>query len=371
MGSLYRNLVRPAAFLQDSEKAHDRIIRLLNFFSQSKRRTALLRPLYSTKDLTSNVFGLTFPNPLGLAAGFDKFGFAVPAWPSLGFGFTELGGVTFHAQNGNKKPRLFRANSELALINRMGFNNPGAEGMSKTLAEWKARGLWPSNPVGINLAKSMVTPLEDAATDYSKSIDLLWDAGDFFVINVSSPNTPGLRDLQESNSALNQIIDDCLDINKQKANEHSSNPKPILIKISPDLSLDTLDNIITSFMNKIDGIVATNTTTTRPKATTPQAEKIFSEDGGLSGAPLNEKSTELIRHIFHKTEGNLPIIGVGGIMNSGDAWKKITAGASLLQLYTGLVFEGPGIANEIVSGLRNKIKEKGFTNISEAIGSEV
>ena len=369
MGSLYRNLIRPAAFLQDSEKAHDRIIRLLNFFSQSKRRTALLRPLYSTKDLTSNVFGLTFPNPLGLAAGFDKFGSAVPAWPSLGFGFTELGGVTFHAQNGNKKPRLFRANSELALVNRMGFNNPGAEGMSKTLDEWKARGLWPSSPVGINLGKSMVTPLEDAAMDYSKSIDLLWNAGDFFVINVSSPNTPGLRDLQES-LALNRIIDACVDINKKRADKHALDSKPILIKISPDLSLDLLDDIIDSSMKKIDGIVATNTTTARPETTTPQAEKIFSEGGGLSGAPLNEKSTELIRHIFQKTEGNLPIIGVGGIMNSDDAWKKITAGASLLQLYTGLVFEGPGIANEIVSGLRRKIKEKGFTNISEAIGSE-
>ena len=369
MGSLYRNLIRPAAFLQDSEKAHDRIIRLLNFFSQSKRRTTILRRLYSTKDLTSNVFGITFPNPLGLAAGFDKFGSAVPAWPSLGFGFTELGGVTFHAQNGNKKPRMFRINSEHALINRMGFNNSGAEGTSKTLSEWKARGLWPTSPVGINLAKSMVTPLENAATDYSKSIDLLWNVGDFFVINVSSPNTPGLRDLQESISALNHIIDNCSEVNIQKADEHSSNPKPILIKISPDLSLDSMDNILASSASKIDGIVATNTTTTRP-ISTPQNEKIFLEEGGLSGAPLNEKSTELIRYIFNKTEGNLPIIGVGGIMNSDDAWNKITAGASLLQLYTGLIFEGPGITNEIVTGLRNKLKEKGFTNISEAIGSE-
>ena len=369
MGGLYRNLIRPVTFLQDSEKAHDRIINLLKFFSQSKRRTAILRQLYSTKDLSSTVFGLTFPNPLGLAAGFDKFGSAVPAWPSLGFGFTELGGVTFHAQNGNKKPRMFRVNSERALINRMGFNNPGAEGMSNTLDEWKARGLWPKNPVGINLAKSMVTPLEDAATDYSKSIDLLWNAGDFFVINVSSPNTPGLRDIQESNSALNQIIDDCSEINKRKGEENSLNPKPILIKISPDLSSEALDNILSSSTAKIDGIVATNTTTTRPTST-PQTEQIFSEVGGLSGAPLNDKSTELIRRIFNKTDGKLPIIGVGGIMNSDDAWNKITAGASLLQIYTGLVFEGPSITNDIVSGLRNKIKEKGFTNISEAIGSE-
>jgi dihydroorotate dehydrogenase len=336
----YRNFVRPVLFLQDSEAIHNRTLRMLAFASRHRSLRALAQSIYGAAAKPIDVFGLKFPNPIGLAAGMDKFAAALPIWECLGFGFTELGGVTWHAQPGNDAPRMFRAVPDRALINRMGFNNPGAETMARTLADWKRSGNWPKHPVGMNLGKSKVTPLDKAAEDYANSFRLLRDYADFFVVNVSSPNTPNLRQLQDK-AALDEILIALQEINTTR--------KPILVKIAPDLSVEAVDEILElASQRQLAGIVATNTTITRPQSDNP----VYTQTGGLSGAPLRQRSTEIIRHIHKQTAGKLPIIGVGGIFNAADAMEKIEAGASLLQIYTGLVYEGPAIVKTIVAGLR-------------------
>ena len=368
MSFLYRTILRPAVFLQDSEKAHNRIISTLARTSRSRLLTSLLGNLYSSPELPVKVIGLNFPNPLGIAAGMDKNGAAVPSWQSIGYGFCEIGGVTLHDQPGNPKPRMFRVAKEKALINRMGFNNIGAQALQKQLQFWKDKGLWPDSPVGINLGKSRVTPLKDAPSDYSGSIKILWKHADFFVINVSSPNTPGLRDLQEAKN-LELIIKKCCETNKECSNDEGNIEKPILVKIAPELDDGFLEDIVELVKKyNISGIVATNTTIERPETKNVSSEKIYKEIGGLSGVPLNSKSTEMIRKIYKKSDGKITIIGVGGIFTADDAWEKITAGASLIQLYTGLVFEGPGIAKNIISGLKKRVKDAGLNSISEAVG---
>jgi dihydroorotate dehydrogenase len=296
--------------------------------------------IFAAPRLPVEVFGLKFPNPVGLAAGMDKQAAAVPIWEQLGFGFCELGGVTWHPQPGNPKPRMFRVVDDGALINRMGFNNPGAAAMADRLAEWRARGQWPKHPVGINLGKSKITPLDKAADDYAMSLRVLYPHGDFFVINVSSPNTPNLRQLQDK-----AALDEVLAAVQQVRRDHAAR-KPILVKVAPDLSFEALDEIVElTGPRQVDGIVATNTTITRPSSD----NSTYSETGGLSGAPLRARCTEIIRHL---AQSRLPIIGVGGIFNAADAREKLQAGASLIQLYTGLVYEGPGIVREIVAGLK-------------------
>lgn len=332
--------MRPVLFLQDSESIHNRTLRLLAFAARHKSIRALTRSVYGASSKPVEAFGLKFPNPIGLGAGMDKFAAALPIWECLGFGFTELGGVTWHAQPGNDKPRMFRAISERALINRMGFNNPGAEAMARTLAEWKRSGNWPNHPVGINLGKSKITPLEKAAEDYANSFRALREYADFFVVNVSSPNTPNLRQLQDK-AALDEILVALQQIN-------TAPRKPILVKIAPDLSFEAIDEILDlAGQRQLAGIVATNTTIIRPQNNNP----VYSQTGGLSGAPLRQRSTEIIRHIHKQTAGKLPIIGVGGIFTVADAREKLEAGASLLQIYTSLVYEGPAIVKTIVSGL--------------------
>jgi dihydroorotate dehydrogenase len=327
------------------------------------------------------LFGLKFPNPIGLAAGMDKFAGAVPIWEKLGFGFCELGGVTWHAQPGNPAPRMFRAVTDEAIVNRMGFNNDGAEALAQKLAGWKKSGSWPEHPVGINLGKSKITPLEKAAEDYANSFRVLRGLADFFVVNVSSPNTPNLRQLQDK-AALDEILAAIQEINcgrdgvppSQIVNSgtptrHPSRP-PVLVKVAPDLSFEALDEILELVAPRnIAGMVATNTTITRPQTNDSAAQKIYGETGGLSGKPLRERSTEIIRHLYKQTKGKLPIIGVGGIFDADDAWEKITAGASLLQLYTGLVYEGPGITREIVTGLIQRLEIAGMKHLQEAVGS--
>ncbi len=368
MSLLYRIILRPAVFLQDSEKAHSRILSILSSISRSRFSLSMLRTLYRSPELPVKLFNLDFPNPIGVAAGMDKNGSAVPSWQSIGYGFCEIGGVTFHEQPGNPKPRMFRATKDKALINRMGFNNIGARALKEKLQFWKDKGLWPDSPVGINLGKSKVTPLEEAPSDYLGSIKILWNHADFFVINVSSPNTPGLRDLQESKN-LDSIIKNCCEINKQKSVEKGTLEKPLLVKIAPELGEGFLEDIVKLVKKyKLSGIVATNTTIQRPKAKHKSSEKVYQEKGGLSGAPLKDQSTEMIRKIFKMTNGKIPIIGVGGIFTADDAWEKITAGASILQLYTGLVFEGPSIAKNIVKGLNKRLKSEGFESISDAVG---
>jgi dihydroorotate dehydrogenase len=301
----------------------------------------------------------------------DKEALAVPAWAALGFGFSELGGVTWHAQPGNPPPRLFRARADEALINRMGFNNPGAETMAARLAQWRAAGLWPNHPVGINLGKSKITPLSEAAGDYARSFRALWQQADFFVVNVSSPNTPNLRQLQDK-AALDEILAALQEVNGELA-KRSPDPqslKPLLVKIAPDLSFEALDEILElAGPRKIAGLVATNTTIARPGSSRPDLRRVYAEAGGLSGRPLAARSTEVIRHLFRQTRGSLPIIGVGGIFNAADAWEKITAGASLVQIYTGLVYEGPGLAREIVAGLRARLAAEGLRELRDAVGS--
>jgi len=313
-----------------------------------------------------DLFGLHFPNPIGLAAGMDKFGEAVPAWAALGFGFTELGGVTWHAQPGNPTPRVFRAIEDEAIVNRMGFNNDGAEALAEKLQQWRTLGRWPKHPVGINLGKSKITPLEKAAEDYANSFRVLRELADFFVVNVSSPNTPNLRQLQDK-LALDEIFTALRQVQNQRPRGQS--PKPILVKVAPDLSFEALDEILQlAGPGNIAGIVATNTTIARPTSSDLAAQKVYAETGGLSGRPLRARSTEVIRHLYEQSRGKLPIIGVGGVFTAADAWEKITAGASLVQIYTGLVYQGPTVAKTIVSGLRAQLSRVGLTDLSQAVG---
>ncbi len=361
MGWCYRRLLRPLLFLQDSEAAHNRVLAGLAWAGRGRLLASLANVCYGAPEMSVECFGLHFPNPIGLAGGMDKVGVAVPMWPRLGFGFAELGGVTRHAQPGNEPPRMFRAVAEQALVNRMGFNNAGAEAMAATLAGWRARGQWPAHPVGINLGKSKTTPINEAQEDYAFSFRALKNHADFFVINVSSPNTPNLRELQDK-TALDEIIAALREVNDSK---------PLLVKIAPDLSNDAIDDVLDlAATRKLAGIVATNTTIARPDSSNAICRSTYGETGGLSGAPLRTRSTEVIRHIHQQTKGSLPIIGVGGIFNADDAWEKITAGASLLQIYTGLVYEGPGIASTIVKGLKKRLNREGVDSLKEAVGQQ-
>lgn len=362
MSWCYRWLIRPALFTQDSENIHNRTIAGLAGLSRSSNLCGALAAVYRAPELPVEVFGLRFPNPVGLAAGMDKHAAAVPAWEALGFGFAELGGVTWHAQPGNPAPRMFRVVADEALINRMGFNNPGAEAMAARLKQWRDVGRWPKHPIGINLGKSKIAPNEHAAEDYANSFRLLRPLADFFVVNVSSPNTPNLRQLQDK-AALDEILAALQQLNTPV-------PKPLLVKVAPDLTFEALDEILgLAQQRNLAGIVATNTTVTRPSVTDPRARKIYTETGGMSGSPLRARSTEVIRHIFRRTHGNLPIIGVGGISSADDAWEKIQAGASLVQVYSGLVFEGPALAGSIVRGLKSRLAQSGFANLAQAVGT--
>jgi len=360
---LYRNCLRPLLFRQDAERVHNRTMRALGWIGRHPSATQLLGKFCGAPSLPTSVFGLNFPNPIGLAAGMDKHAEALPAWPALGFGFAELGAVTWHAQPGNPAPRVFRAIPEQAIVNRMGFNNPGAEAVAQTLARWRTSGLWPAHPVGMNLGKSKITPLEKAPEDYARSFEVLREFLDFFVVNVSSPNTPNLRQLQDR-AALGQIF--------SALHEAAAKPgkrPPILVKVAPDLTFEALDDIVALVQERqVAGIVATNTTISRPAATDPHVQRVYGEQGGLSGKPLRQRSTEVIRHLYRQTSGRVPIIGVGGIFTVDDAWEKISAGASLLQVYTGLVYEGPGLNRVLVSGLNEKLKLFNFNNLQIAVG---
>lgn len=398
MSWLYRRLVRPVLFTNDAEEIHGRTLQGLAWVSRNELVGEAVESFLGAPKLPVNLFGLEFPNPVGLAAGMDKNAEAVPAWAALGFGFSELGGVTWHPQPGNPQPRIFRAIPEEAIVNRMGFNNDGAAALAEKLSHWRKIGRWPNHPVGINLGKSKITPLDKAAEDYANSFRVLRDLADFFVVNVSSPNTPNLRQLQDK-KALDEILTALQEVNGKRPTEsvvssqwsvasgngrkgftqvppaidhglRSTDSKPILVKVAPDLSFEALDEILElAGPRQIAGIVATNTTITRPPTSDPTVQRAYTETGGLSGRPLRARSTEIIRHLFRQTRGKLPIIGVGGISNAADAWEKITAGASLIQVYTGLVYEGPGLPKAIVGGLRERLSVNGFHGLHEAVGS--
>ena len=286
----------------------------------------------SPADKSVRVFGLTFPNPVGLAAGMDKNAEVLGAWEALGFGFVEAGTITAHGQPGNDKPRCFRYPPQQALINRMGFNNPGAEAVACTLTKLKSSGRWPQIPVGINIGKSKVTPLEDAPSDYAASFHQLLPFGDYFVINVSSPNTPGLRQLQDRDS-LAAIVRTLKSIDSSK---------PLLVKIAPDLSDDAVKDMASlAEAEKLDGLIATNTTLDH--SSVPAGSD---QTGGLSGSPLRSRSTEVLRILRAHTA--LPIIASGGVMSAESAREKLEAGASLVQIYTGFIYRGPGLIRDIV-----------------------
>jgi dihydroorotate dehydrogenase len=321
-----------------------------------------LRLLFRSPQVPTECFGIQFENPVGLAAGMDKKGENVPNWENLGFGWIEIGGITLHAQDGNPKPRMFRSTKHSALINRMGFNNPGSEVMAETLAKQKAK-KWASIPVGINLGKSKITPNEEAEQDYAGTMERLWEFADLFVVNVSSPNTPNLRELQ-AGSELDRILAACNTVNSSAAKTADTTPKPILVKVSPDLSDEQLKTVADSAIAQgCAGIVATNTTTSRPTE-----DKVMNQSGGLSGRPLRTRSTEVIHLLYSHTNGALPIVGVGGISDVESAWEKIAAGASLLQLYSALVFNGPSVNKAINKGLNRKLEAHGYQNLSEAVG---
>ena len=334
--ALYRSFVKPILFSLSAEAAHDLAIRNLRAASQwpfALRALERFRPAPKPRI----VFGLTFPNPIGLAAGFDKNGVALPAWAALGFGFVEIGTVTATAQPGNPKPRIFRYPEQGALINRLGFNNDGADAVAARLRKLREKGRWPAIPIGINLGKSKITPIEEAVSDYLCSFRLLAPLADYIVLNVSSPNTPGLRSLQE-HDALEQLL-------RVIRQENQSANKPVLLKIAPDLSISELEQIIaTCEQNGIAGIIATNTTLDH-SAIPPSPDQV----GGLSGRPLRKKSTEFVRAITSRSQ--LPVIASGGISDAESAREKLEAGAQLLQVYTGYVYRGPGLLREIVENL--------------------
>lgn len=374
MSWAYRALIRPGLFAQDPEDVHDRTMRLLARVSRHRLLLAGLRVVFGAPELPVEMFGLRFSNPVGLGAGMDKSGGATPAWAAMGFGFCELGAVTRHAQPGNPQPRVFRVVPEQAIVNRMGFNNAGAEAFAKALRGWRDSGLWPAHPVGINLGKSKITPVEEAAGDYAASFRTLWSLADFFVVNVSSPNTPNLRQLQDR-AALDEILAALQEVNTGLAKSDPSTPdhtlKPILVKVAPDLGFEALDEILELVVpRKIAGLVATNTTISRPASRNIRTMNVYAETGGLSGRPLRARSTEVVRHLYRQTAGRLPIIGVGGILQGRDAWEKITAGARLVQVYTGLVFEGPALARQIVRDLRRRLRQAGLKSIRDAVGIE-
>lgn len=362
MSWFYRGIIRPVLFAQEAEKIHDRTLRLLAGVSRDKLLLGISSALYGAPELPVEVFGLHFPNPVGLAAGLDKWAQAVPAWSALGFGFSELGGVTWHAQNGNPAPRLFRALADEAVVNSMGFNNPGATAFAQALARWKEEGRWPRHPVGVNLGKSKITPLENAAEDYANSFRALRAHMDFCVVNVSSPNTPNLRQLQDK-SALDEILA------ALQENNTGAAPVPILVKVAPDLSFEALDEILElAGPRRLAGFVATNTTITRPATGDARLREIYARPGGLSGRPLRRRSTEVIGHLYRQGRGEWPIIGVGGVFDAGDAWEKVTAGASLVQIYTSLIYRGPGVVKEIVAGLRERMRREGIQRLEQAVG---
>lgn len=333
---MYKRVIRPILFLFDPEWVHYFSFAAIRVLHRIPFMGGLVRKLYSSKkpSLQKEVFGIHFPNPVGLAAGFDKDAKLFRELSNFGFGFIEIGTVTPKPQGGNPKPRLFRLKKDKGIINRMGFNNEGVEAAAKRLKRNK------NIIIGGNIGKNKTTPNNNAQEDYLICFDVLFDVVDYFVVNVSSPNTPNLRDLQEK-EPLTALLNTL-----QKQNNSKPKRKPILLKIAPDLSDTQLSDIIDIVqVTKIDGVIATNTTLARDGL--KSNETLTSQSGGLSGKPLNKRSTEVIRYLHTHSKGAFPIVGVGGIHTPSDAKEKLDAGASLIQLYTGFVYEGPALVCNI------------------------
>lgn len=336
---MYKSIIRPILFKFQAETIHNLTFELFKLAKYIPGASFLLKMNFQINNdkLKRKVFGIEFPNPVGLAAGLDKDAEAFDMLGYMGFGFVEIGTLTPKPQPGNPKPRIFRLPKDKALINRMGFNNKGVDAAIKNLKKRKSKII-----IGGNIGKNKITPNENAISDYENAFNNLFPYVDYFVVNVSSPNTPNLRDLQEK-EPLTKLLKHLQNINNQKDIQ-----KPILLKIAPDLSLTQIDDIIDIIKDsKIAGLIATNTTIERNALSYPKEyiEKIGA--GGLSGAPLKNRSTEILRYIVKKSENAFPIISVGGIMNEQDALEKLEAGAALVQIYTGFIYEGPGLIKKI------------------------
>ncbi len=384
MSAFYEKIIRPVIFGLDAEKAHAIGIESLRLglSSEFAQRMAAER-FGSPKFEGLERFGLKFANPLGVAAGFDKNGVVVNQLASLGFGFVEVGTVTFRPQKGNEKPRLFRLPADKALINRLGFNNDGAAAVAARLKKLDKRCI-----VGVNIGRNKDVSNDEAVENYLASFDLVHHVADYVAINISSPNTPNLRELQQGEN-LNELLKALQERNRVLSSGQSrpissgaiqegslepeggtQNLKPILVKIAPDLNDREIEAVVdTCIRHGIAGIIATNTTVSRKDLKTREVEKLGA--GGLSGVPNASRSNEVIASIFKYSKGKLPIIGVGGIFTPGDAFEKIAAGASLLQAYTGFVYSGPTFARTINKGVAGILKDRGFVTIDDAVGSGV
>ena len=354
MSLFWNKFVRPALFALDAENAHE--LGMKGLRSGVSRLFAGKAPKFDLGPIQR--FGLPFSNPLGMAAGFDKNGVAVNQLADLGFGFVEVGTVTLKAQPGNPKPRMFRLPKDKALINRLGFNNDGAEAVADRLRKLDRKCV-----VGVNIGKNKDVANEEAVENYLATLEIVHPVADYVAVNISSPNTPNLRELQKSDS-LEMLV------NALQARNREWGEKPLLVKIAPDLSDQEIEAAVDICLrHEVAGIIATNTTISRTGLETTDVERIGA--GGLSGRPLSKRSTEGISTIYKYSNGNLPIIGVGGIFDANDAFEKIAAGASLLQAYTGFIYGGPGFAHRINSGLSRLLKERGFGKLDEAVGSGI
>jgi dihydroorotate dehydrogenase len=353
----YRSLVRKILFSLPPETAHELALHSLSLLRPKFINDRVARRYHSSLEIKR--FGLTFPNPVGLAAGFDKNGVALEPLAALGFGFIEAGTVTYHPQPGNPRPRLFRLSADQALINRAGFNNEGAAAFAKRVEHHRPRCV-----LGVSIGKSKVTPLDKAIDDYLASFELVYKIADYIAVNVSSPNTPQLRELQQSEQLASLLT--------ALQSRNTDLKKPILVKLSPDLTRVDLESVVEVVERlHVDGIIATNTTVSRDNLRTDPKRVAACGEGGLSGQPLKHRSTQMIADLYRLTRGRIPLIGVGGIFTAEDAWEKISAGASLVQLYTGLIYQGPGIAREINEGLSRILAREGFANLDEAVGCHV
>ncbi len=355
MARLYEKFVRPLLFKVNPETAHEFGIETLKIALGTKAARDIAAKRFAIEPFENlERFGLNFKNPLGIAAGFDKNGVVVNQLSALGFGFVEIGTVTFKQQKGNEKPRLFRLPEDKALINRLGFNNDGTPRVVERLKKIK-----PNCVLGVNIGKNKDVPNEEAIENYLKSFDLASTVADYIAVNVSSPNTPNLRELQKAEN-LEELLGEL-----QKRNNQLS-AKPLLVKIAPDLTESEIEAITDIALSlNLAGIIATNTTVKRENLKTK-----INETGGLSGKPLQKISNEVISKIYKYSKGKLPIIGVGGVFSAEDAFEKIACGASLIQAYTGFIYQGFSLAKDVNSGLQKILKEKGFKNLDEAVGSK-
>ena len=362
---LYRTL-RIFLFLLPAEAAHDLALAVVRWLG---RRPALRRKLRSRfapalPELGSRRFGLAFENPVGLAAGLDKEGSSAAGLFAFGFGFVEIGTLTPRPQPGNPGPRIFRAPGDRALVNRMGFNNPGVERAVRWIGEGSSTGAWRPGPLGVNLGKNRDTPEADAIADYELGLRATAGCADYLVVNVSSPNTPGLRRLQDS-ERLTPLLGRLQAVLGEIGAVSGRRP-PLLLKVSPDLDDAALEELVDRALDaRLDGLIATNTTLARPSVGPP-----YGEAGGLSGRPLAERSMACLRVAARRAQGRLPLISVGGIFTSDDVFERLRAGASLVQIYTSFIYEGPGIVGRISRGLAERMRREGFRGLDELVGSE-